>query len=278
MRLLTHDHNGSLILKTFDGVNPPPPYAILSHTWLPDNSEEVSLQDLQAGSADHKPGYDKIQFCAKQAAVDSLKYFWIDTCSVDQTSSAELTETINSMFRWYRGSAKCYVYLTDVPDFAAGKSMLRHSRWFTRGWTLQELIAPKVVEFFAADGSRLGDRSLLERTISEATGVAFGALRGYPLSDFSIDERFRWAANRQTKKPEDKAYSLLCIFDVSMPVIYGEGEEKAMQRLRREIRQQRCAMFIWMQYHHPASMNIWSNFALALDNLMVAQIVPSPAV
>lgn len=243
MRLLTHDERGNLTLKTFDDADPPPPYAILSHTWLPDNSEEVSLQDLQAGRAERKPGYSKIRFCANQAAADGLRYFWIDTCSVDQTSSAELTEAINSMFRWYRKSAKCYVYLTDVPDSTLNKGLLCSSRWFTRGWTLQELIAPKVVEFFAADGSRLGDRSSLETSISEATGMSIGTLHGYPLSDFSIDERFRWAANRRTKKPEDKAYSLLGIFDVSMPAIYGEGEEKAMRRLREQIdRRSRCAI------------------------------------
>jgi hypothetical protein len=156
MRLLTHDEDGNIVPKTFEGVQPPP-YAILSHTWLLDNSKEVSLQDLQAGRAEDKVGYDKIRFCEQQALADGLQYFWVDTCCIDKSSSAELTEAINSMYRWYQQSTKCYVYLTDVQDSAldtGGKDtrppwedMLRGSRWLRRGWTLQELIAPKVVEF-----------------------------------------------------------------------------------------------------------------------------------
>jgi hypothetical protein len=252
MRLLTHDEKGNIVPELFESVKPPP-YAILSHTWHPDNGREVTLQDLLTGRAKDKPGYDKIGFCEQQAAADELSYFWIDTCCIDKSSSAELTEAINSMYRWYQQSTKCYVYLTDVYDSihdTGGKDRqipwedkFRSSRWFKRGWTLQELIAPKVVEFFASDKSRLGDRLSLDTIIHEGTGIALGALRGYPLPDFSIDERFRWTADRQTKRPEDKAYSLLGIFDVSMPSIYGEGEDKAMLRLREHIdRQKRCAM------------------------------------
>jgi hypothetical protein len=250
MQLLTHDEHSKLVLRSFeDGEQPP--YAILSHTWHPDNSNEVTLQELAAGNAEDKPGYEKIRFCAQQAAADQLNFFWVDTCCIDKTSSAELTEAINSMFRWYKQSAKCYVYLDDVPDSMLSKDSLRNSRWFTRGWTLQELVAPKVVEFFAADGSRLGNRRSLEACISEVTGITIAVLRGYQLSDFSVDERFRWAASRQTKKPEDKAYSLLGIFDVSMPAIYGEGEEKARQRLNEQIvRQRRCVSSAWMVPSH----------------------------
>ena len=232
-----------LLLATFDGVAVPP-YAILSHTWHPDNTKEVTMQDLHNGQAETKPGYDKIRFCAQQAKADGLEYFWIDTSCIDKTSSAELSEAINSMFRWYKQPEKCYAYLDDVPDSTRSKDSLRNSRWFTRGWTLQELIAPKVVEFFAADGSRLGTRTSLETTISAVTGISTAALRGYSLSDFSVKERFRWAASRQTKKPEEKAYSLLGIFDVSMPAIYGEGEAMAKQRLTEQIvRHRRWAIF-----------------------------------
>jgi len=244
MRLLTHDENGNIVPEIFEGVEPPP-YAILSHTWHSDDSKEVSFQDLRAGRVKGKAGYDKIQFCKKQATADGLHYFWIDTCCIDKSSSAELTESINSMFRWYQQSTKCYVYLADVHDFTpdantmdmrpSWEEMLRSSRWFRRGWTLQELIAPKVVEFFTSNGSHLGDRSSLEGIIHEVSGIAIGALRGRLLSDFGIDERFRWATNRQTKRSEDMAYSLLGIFDVSMPLIYGEGKEKALLRLREHI-------------------------------------------
>jgi hypothetical protein len=237
MRLLTHDKHGKLVLETFDD-DEQPPYAILSHTWDLNNSKEVTFQDLVAGGAEAKAGYEKIRFCAHQAAADGLKYFWIDTCCIDKTSSAELTEAINSMFRWYERSTKCYVYLSDVPDSSPNERMIRSSRWFRRGWTLQELLAPKVVEFFAADNSRLGDRLSLETTIHSVSGIAIEALRGRPLPEFGIEERFRWAANRITKRPEDKAYSLLGIFNVSLESIYGEGEENALFRLRKRIGEQ----------------------------------------
>jgi hypothetical protein len=147
------------------------------------------------------------------------------------------------MFRWYRDAAKCYVYLSDVSARKRGnnnqsghiwESALRKSRWFTRGWTLQELLAPKSVEFFSRDGKRLGDKKSLEGQIHKVTDVPITALRGAPLSDFSIDERLRWARNRETERKEDQAYCLLGIFNVFIPPIYGEGEN-AFIRLRGEI-------------------------------------------
>src|SRR5947209_7172993 len=96
----------------------------------------------------------------------------------------------------------------------------RKSRWFTRGWTLKELLAPGSVEFFSREGKQLGDKRTLERQIHEITGIAIPALRGTPLSQFGIDERLSWAENRQTTRKEDKAYSLLGIFDVFMSLIY----------------------------------------------------------
>ncbi|KAF2752663.1 hypothetical protein EJ05DRAFT_524998 [Pseudovirgaria hyperparasitica] len=113
MRLLTRDENDRLILETVDSDSPPA-YAILSHTWHEDNRQEVSFQDMARGGAAGKLGYVKIQFCARQAAADGLRYFWVDTCCIDKSSNSELTEAINSMFRWYRQAARCYVYLSDV--------------------------------------------------------------------------------------------------------------------------------------------------------------------
>jgi hypothetical protein len=148
------------------------------------------------------------------------------------------------MFRWYRDAAKCYVYLTDVSkpvfnvrDMALQpwEALFRKSRWFTRGWTLQELIAPSSVEFFSKEGAELGNRSSLERHIHEVTGISVRALRGHNLSDFSVHERLIWAEKRETTRKEDKAYSLLGIFDIHMPLIYGEGREKAFKRLQEEI-------------------------------------------
>ena len=194
------------------------------------------------GTGEGKPGYNKIRFCGEQARRDDLQYIWVDTCCIDKSSSAELTEAINSMFRWYREAAKCYVYLSDVSKGnydhlprSIWKSAFRGSRWFTRGWTLQELIAPTSVEFYSSEGMRLGDKRSMEQQIHEITSIPVRALRGNPLSDFSFEERLSWAIKRETTREEDKAYSLLGIFDISMPLIYGEGREKASKRLQEEI-------------------------------------------
>jgi hypothetical protein len=145
------------------------------------------------------------------------------------------------MFRWYREAIKCYVYLDDVsipdgedPTERTWERAFRNSKWFTRGWTLQELLAPASVEFFSREGQRLGSRSTLEQPIHEITDIPVMALRGTPLSQFSVDERMRWAANRNTKKKEDQAYCLLGIFNLFMPPIYGEGDH-AFIRLNKEL-------------------------------------------
>jgi hypothetical protein len=135
----------------------------------------------------------EIQFYAKQAAADGLRYFWVNTCCIDKKNAIELGAAINSMFRWYQNAARCYVYLTDVskPDIGvdnqrAWEEVFRKSRWFTRGWTLQELIAPRLVDFFSLEGKRLGNKSLLESTIYEITGITNYALRAihYRISVF----------------------------------------------------------------------------------------------
>ena len=186
----------------------------------------------------NKVGYAKIYFCGEQAATDYLQYFWLDTCCIDKSSSAELTEAINSMFTWYQRAAKCYVYLSDVSihNYEADQSALRKSRWFTRGWTLQELVAPKLVEFFSLEGKRLGDKKSMDKQIHEITGIVVQALRGDSLSNFSVADRMSWAEERETTREEDKAYCLLGIFDIHMPLIYGEGK-KALSRLNKAIRE-----------------------------------------
>jgi hypothetical protein len=189
-----------------------------------------------------KAGWKKIEFCAKQAATDGLQYFWVDTCCIDKKNAVELGAAINSMFRWYQNAARCYVYLTDVSkpenranDQRAWEEDLRKSQWFTRGWTLQELIAPKLVDFFSLEGSRLGNKLSLESQIYEITGVANKALQGDKLSNFSIKERRSWAERRNTTIEEDAAYCLIGIFGVSMAPNYGERKEHAFRRLENEI-------------------------------------------
>jgi hypothetical protein len=239
MRLLKVEEDGEFSLIEFIGGKIPR-YAILSHTWGADG-EEVTYEDLGRGTGKGKAGYQKIRFCGKQAATDGLQHLWVDTCCIDKSSSAELSEAINSMFRWYHDADKCYVYLSDVSISGSSKNetweqTFQKSRWFTRGWTLQELIAPASVEFFSIEGERLGDKKSLERQIHDITGIATQALQGTPLSHFGVDKRMSWAAKRETKREEDAAYSLLGIFDIHMPLIYGEGRKKALARLQKKIK------------------------------------------
>jgi hypothetical protein len=243
MRLLQYGCNGKFTF-TKDFVVGIPEYAILSHTWGPD-SDEVTYRDLVSGTGEDKAGYKKISFCAEQAKRDGLQYFWVDTCCIDKTNHTELHEAINSMFRWYRDAARCYVYLSDIlidaPEdnrnetVSTWEAAFRESRWFTRGWTLQELLAPKRVEFFSQNGRRLGDRVSLETQIHEITDIDVLAFQGTPVSYFDVEERFKWAEKRQTAREEDWAYCLLGVFGVFMPLLYGEGRDNAILRLRREI-------------------------------------------
>ena len=259
MRLLKCDNPGEFSLTNIVSNDAIPGYAILSHTWGAD-AEEVSFKDMINGTGTSKPGYDKIRFCGEQAGRDNLQYFWIDTCCIDKSDSTELQEAINSMFRWYHNAAKCYVYLADVSRPALGtdsrpsqppwESSFRKSRWFTRGWTLQELVAPVLVEFFSKEGERLGNKRSLERHIHEVTGIPVRALRDGPLSAFSVPERMLWAETRDTARKEDKAYSLLGIFNVHMPLIYGEGRENAFKRLREEIDRVSMGMLLPITYVH----------------------------
>ncbi|KAH8592591.1 WD40-repeat-containing domain protein [Bisporella sp. PMI_857] len=245
MRLLQHSGTNEFsFTEDLVGDDRIPPYAILSHTWG-SNTDEVAFEDLKNGTGKRKAGYEKIRFCGEQARQDGLQYFWIDTCCINKANYTELSQAINSMFRWYQSAAKCYVYLSDVstierkasdrsPEFT-WESAFQESRWFKRGWTLQELLAPATVEFFSREHQQLGDKRSLRQRIHDITGIANSALQGAHLSHFSVDERLSWIDRRQTKLEEDKAYSLLGIFDVSMPLIYGEGGDKAFKRLREEV-------------------------------------------
>jgi hypothetical protein len=227
-----------------------PKYVILSHTWHSNSDSEVTYEDLMDEDpkvAESKLGYDKIRFCGDQAAKDGLEYFWVDTCCINKQSSAELQQAITEMFSYYKGAVTCYVYLSDVKGDQAPiintdsrttsvswETTFRNSRWFKRGWTLQELLAPDSVEFYSVDRVRLGDKRSLEQMIHEITGIPHRALQGHSLADFSVTEQLSWSTDRETKKREDRAYCLLGIFDVFMPLLYGEGDY-AYTRLRREI-------------------------------------------
>lgn len=244
-------------LEEFPGSHVPP-YAILSHTWGPD-SEELSSRDIEDGNID-KPGIGSIKFrgCCQLAVKDNLSYAWIDTCCIDKTNLAELSEAINSMFRWYQSAIICYAFLSDVPDdeniYEEG-SNFQKSRWFRRGWTLQEILAPKKLRFYgiialsdtssaqdafngnvAQDWHLFGTKGNMSTTISLITGIPREYLLGVArLHDASVAQRMSWAAHRETKRKEDLAYCLLGIFNITMPMIYGEGCDQAFFRLQEQI-------------------------------------------
>ncbi|KAH6870208.1 NACHT domain-containing protein [Alternaria rosae] len=242
MRLLKYEGDGRLTITSFKD-DATPHYAILSHTWGAD--AEVTFADLAKGSGKQKSGYKKIRFCGEQAQQDGLQYFWVDTCCIDKTDKAELSLAIRSMFRWYQDAAKCYVYLSDVSTKkgeAGGLSTeftwepaFRSSRWFTRGWTLQELLAPSIVEFFSQEWEKLGDKISLKSLLGKVTGIPYEVLDGAPLSRFSVEERLRWKGDRETKREEDAWYLLAGIFDVEIAPAYSEGAASAFKCLKDEI-------------------------------------------
>ena len=242
-------------LKLRDFNSTPPPYAILSHTW---GDEEVSFQELKEISlqepgtslATQKEGYRKIEQCCKQARSDGLRYAWVDTCCIDKRSSAELSEAINAMYRWYSEAQLCYAHLADVSSlyFDKARSLqstatsypktvwgLSTSRYFTRGWTLQEVLAPMHVIFFDQNWAEIGTKASLLENLVELMGVPSKALlQPLTVQSHSVADRMSWASKRETSREEDQAYSLLGIFGISMPLLYGEGK-KAFHRLQLQI-------------------------------------------
>jgi hypothetical protein len=210
----------------------PPSYAILSHTWA---GQEVTFADFNSPRARSMAGWAKIDYTCNQAQSDNLKYCWVDTCCIDKSSSAELSECINSMYRWYADSAVCYAYLTDVEEIGSHEEFAA-SRWFTRGWTLQELLAPREMIFYGKRWEKIGTKEDLASEISQITHIEQPMLTGTTsLEYFSIAARMSWASMRETTRGEDIAYCLLGIFDVNMPLLYGEGQVKAFVRLQEEI-------------------------------------------
>jgi hypothetical protein len=244
------------------------PYAILSHTW---EDEEISFRDLHFTSGVDwraKKAFYKVEHACQQALKDGYNYIWIDTCCINKDSSAELSEAINSMFKWYQEACICYAYLSDVHN--GDNASFSSSRWFTRGWTLQELLAPNHVHFYDQTWSYVGSRISLATLITTVTGIdnyiltrahldrqvvfneqsmsaGFLRLDGRTycrvtapanvqsvLKTVTIAQRMKWAAKRQTTRLEDIAYSLLGLFDVHMPLLYGEGM-KAFIRLQEAI-------------------------------------------
>lgn len=218
-----------------------PDYAILSHTWAVDNAEEVVFSDMRdLKEARAKRGWRKIEYSCDQALKDGLEWVWIDTCCIDKASSAELTEAINSMFRWYSYSRVCYVYLSDARGVSSQssqegiRSALWHCRWFERAWTLQELLAPNHVHFFDATWTFVGTKATLRDIISQLANIDEEALYYWKRDTFCASQIMHWAYSRRSTREEDRAYSLMGLFGVNMPIIYGEGRN-ALRRLQEHI-------------------------------------------
>ncbi|OCL00760.1 HET-domain-containing protein [Cenococcum geophilum 1.58] len=217
----------TITLRSFVSKNEVPQYAILSHTW---GLEEVTFDDLNGSDPGQLHGYKKIIEACRQTYQDGIHYLWMDTCCIDKRSSSELSEAINSMFKWYQAAAVCYAYLQDVEETQFAKS-----RWWTRGWTLQELIAPSELIFCDKFFRRIGSKKELVRVISVISGIDEAVLlHKLSLKDVCVATRMSWAAKRKTTRIEDIAYSLINIFGIDMAMLYGEGN-RAFIRLQEEI-------------------------------------------
>ncbi|PIL29956.1 hypothetical protein GSI_07867 [Ganoderma sinense ZZ0214-1] len=293
-------------------------YAILSHTW--DRGGEQTFQELrriQEGYAskidgsivsgrstadgDYSPTQleviarvhtiwknpnlsAKIRDACATARKEGFRLIWIDSCCIDKTSSSELSEAINSMYAWYAGAQVCYAYLVDVAvqdDHRAESSRFRESVWFTRGWTLQELLAPFEVTILSQDWRVIGSKRGLVDVIEQITGISSEALlHETPLGEFSVAQRLSWASHRRTTRAEDRAYSLLGIFDINIPTLYGEGE-RAFRRLQEAIMQRipDQSLLAWGSiYEDSPSEEDWRHLEFAcLENQLDRSILaPSP--
>ena len=232
------------------------PYVIISHVW---QGTEVTFDDMPnfkilstSPSGPKYPSAFKITGASSavlrhsNGATDLL---WLDTVCIDKKNLTEFSTAINSMWTWYRRATACFAYLEDVPS-PGGTTDLIQSKWFTRGWTLQELVAPRTVIFFDKHWNVLGDKESLQRTLSARTKISPDfLLHRTNISGASLSQRMSWAAGRVTTVPEDIAYCLLGLFGANMPLLYGEGKERALRRLQEEI----------MRYSDDHSLFAWKS-------------------
>ncbi|CAK7242261.1 MAG: hypothetical protein STHCBS139747_003744 [Sporothrix thermara] len=224
-------------------TQPSKSYAILSHTWQTNVTDEVLYSDIRAEGlhgCPEKPGKFKVMGCCRQAKADGYRYVWIDSCCIDKDSAVELGSAINSMYRWYNKAAVCYVYMADV---SAGREVLdeggafANSRWFQRGWTLQEMLAPPELHFYNQDWELIAKKEDIINDLENITGIPRNYIFSFDpaTAKASAAQRMSWAAQRNTTRDEDRAYCLLGLFNVNLPMIYGEGGRNAFVRLQQAI-------------------------------------------
>jgi hypothetical protein len=232
----------------------PPSYAIVSHTW---GKDEIELRDF----TDDPPNpsnlyrFHKIRVACEKAKKSNLSYIWIDSCCIDKTNMAELEVALQNMFQWYRNATICFAYLSDIsmdgPQSPRFQWHLGKCRWFTRGWTLQELLAPPEVVFFNMDWFMIGTRYLLRETLEDITGIDSSYMDPKWLPDLLAEtpaaKIMSWMSKRETTRPEDMAYSLQGLLNVQMPICYGEGGKSAFYRLQTEVlsRYGDISLFAW---------------------------------
>ncbi|KAI0762160.1 heterokaryon incompatibility protein-domain-containing protein, partial [Trametes elegans] len=275
-------------------------YAILSHVWARPSDAHYPELNLAPGAPVSVVAQftEKIRRFCEIALEHHYEYAWADGCCIDQSSSSELSEAINSMYDWYRYAGVCYAYLHDVSSAAttttagleATGSAFRESRWHRRGWTLQELLAPSVVVFLSKEWNVIGSKHTLADLIQAVTGIDRDVLTFQrPLESFSVACRMSWAASRKTSKEEDEAYSLMGIFGVNMPTTYGEGRY-AFIRLQEEILKHISdqTIFAWgpalpehnFAFHHPntyrASSDLLATFSITTSSPHQYLLASSP--
>ena len=231
------------------------PYIILSHMWMGDEVEYENMENF--GKIRASPFYDQsesaakiVGACQKVLAYDKgkVKHLWMDTVCINKQDAAELSASINSMYRWYKGAEACFAYLRDFPTEKV--QVFTQSRWFDRGWTLQELVAPKKVIFYDKHWKEIGSKSALYKQLEKRTKINSSTLlEPAAVNHASISERMSWYVGREVRVPEDTAYCLLGLFGVNMPLLYGEGQERAFQRLQEEI----------MRYSDDHSLFAWKS-------------------
>ncbi|RDX43425.1 hypothetical protein OH76DRAFT_1204880 [Lentinus brumalis] len=268
-------------------------YAILSHVW---DTEEQSFQQTQAyktqclssGENPRDLSTEKVKQSCILAQEHGYHWIWNDTCCIDKTSSAELSEAINSMFRYYSLADVCYAFLRDVPpkgplvDEDDVERSFGYSVWHERGWTLQELIAPPYVLFLNRDWDIIASKTDHANMLEKITKIPAAVLRHeYGLEDVSVAARMSWAAKRKTTRPEDEAYCLLGIFSINMPTLYGEGR-RAFQRLQEEIMKNYpdTTLFAWGTPWEYSTEAAWIAGHLASSHLLTDHsylLAPAPS-
>jgi heterokaryon incompatibility protein (HET) len=261
----------------------PPRYAILSHRWI--DEQEICLQDWEVYVANQDPlssqikcksGFIKIQNACIQAQKRGFEWLWADTVCIDKRDNSEVTKSVNLMFSWYQSASVCFAYMHEVSNnnqrlkWTEDNAVVRKTpEWFTRGWTLQELLAPKKLLLSDQDWNCIGDRENCAQVITKFTGIPLSALCGKDIQSYSYADRLAWAKGRQTTEPEDRVYSLLGLLGVSLPAVgYGIGLKAALWQLESAIEKQRADGNLSLP-----DDDLFSRFIAVIDNNPVGMLV-----